>query len=158
MSAPKTDMPAELRLTIELIPKPLWETNLRTQIGRAGWDRIRHAAYADSGNRCAICGAEGRLECHERWEYDDAAHVQKLVGFLALCVQCHQVKHFGRSVMVAKEGRLDLEAVMLHFMTVNGCDRAALVAHRKAKGSQWKERSEHQWTLDLGVYGTLVAG
>ena len=27
-----------------------------------------------------ICGAKGRLSAHEIWEYDEAYHIQKLIG------------------------------------------------------------------------------
>ena len=147
---------AELKLTIEAIPRPPWGTNLRAQSSRSAWDRIRKAAYADAGDRCTICGSLGRLECHERWAYDDDAHVQRLAGFIALCGRCHGVKHFGRLFKNAKEGRLDLEDVIRHFLEVNQCDRATFVAHEQATGRQWEERSKHEWRLDLGDYSDLV--
>ena len=38
--------------------------------------------------------AQVRLECHEDWEYDEAAHVQRLARLQPLCTRCHQVKHW----------------------------------------------------------------
>jgi predicted restriction endonuclease len=45
-------------------------------MGRKEWDKLRKEVYAEYGHRCGICGAQGRLNCHERWSYDDETHVQ----------------------------------------------------------------------------------
>jgi hypothetical protein len=37
------------------------------------------------------------LECHEDWEYDETAHIQRLARLVALCSLCHQVKHWPRA-------------------------------------------------------------
>jgi hypothetical protein len=82
-----------LRLTIELVPSTCWYANLRDVLAPAAWNALRKQVIAESGSRCAICGAGGHLHCHEVWDYDDAAHVQTLRGFLALCAMCHHVNH-----------------------------------------------------------------
>src|SRR4051812_44732586 len=89
------------RLTIELVPSTTWGDNLRKRLGPKRWDPIRKQAYADAGQVCAICGATGRLNCHERWIYDDLNCVQTLVGFMALCDLCHHCKHIGRAGILA---------------------------------------------------------
>lgn len=72
-----------LKLTIELVPKTCWYSNLRTQIRTTDWDRISKETRA--AGVCGICGASDvRLSCHERWEYDDEHGVQRLLGFVAL--------------------------------------------------------------------------
>jgi len=113
----------KLKLTIELVPSTSWYDNLRKYTSKEDWDKIRKRTYAEYGNRCGICEAEGRLNCHEIWEYDDKKHIQRLVGFIALCDMCHHVKHIGLAGILASEGKLDYEKVVEHFMKVNNCDR-----------------------------------
>jgi hypothetical protein len=144
------------RLTIELVPSTSWYKNMRKVVSRAQWDTIRKRAYAESGHKCGICEAEGRLNCHEIWEYDDRAHVQKLVGFIALCDLCHHVKHIGLANILAAEGKLDLEQVINHFMDVNRCSRARFEKYRQQAFNQWHERSGHEWKVDLGEFAGMV--
>ncbi|MDF1534223.1 MAG: hypothetical protein P1P69_06945 [Methanosarcinaceae archaeon] len=59
-----------MRLEIDLVPSTAWYSNLRTNISKNKWDKIRKQSYADANHKCAICGADGRLNCHEIWEYD----------------------------------------------------------------------------------------
>jgi hypothetical protein len=129
---------------------------MRKAVSKSVWDKIRKSAYAEYGHRCGICNAEGRLECHEIWEYDDQTHVQRLAGFIALCPLCHQVKHIGRAGIVAAQGQLDYEAVVEHFMEVNDCDRKTFEQHKGEAFDQWRQRSQHQWTVDLGEYKDFV--
>ncbi|HZT66525.1 MAG TPA: hypothetical protein VFA11_12115 [Acidimicrobiales bacterium] len=122
----------------------------------AAWGRIRRAAYDAAGHRCEICGGAGRrhaVECHERWSYDDAAHVQRLDGFIALCPRCHAVKHVGRTGTIAavEDKAWMLEAAVRHVCRINGWARADLAAAYDAAWQEWEERSRHHWHLDLAV-------
>ncbi|HEX6820392.1 MAG TPA: HNH endonuclease [Ktedonobacterales bacterium] len=139
----------DLRLTIELVPAGCWYSNLRQALPREAWDRIRRSVYAACNYRCATCGARGKLHCHEVWAYDDAAHVQRLAGFQALCESCHHVKHLGHAGILASQGKLDYDRLVAHFLRVNGCDRAAFERHRREAFEQWEERSRHEWTTDF---------
>lgn len=141
----------ELKLEIEVVPGPSWANNLRKRISKGEWDKIRRKAYADHGHRCGICGIEGRLECHEIWQYDDDRHIQKLAGFIALCPRCHNVKHIG---LAAERGLYD-EAVE-HFMNVNNCSKEEFKNYEKEVFARWRERSQYQWHVDLGEYKKIV--
>lgn len=147
---------SNLKLTIELVPATSWYDNLRKVIPQPEWDKLRKRVYAEYGNRCGVCGAEGRLNCHEIWKYDDHNHEQKLLGFIALCDLCHHVKHIGLAGILAFEGKLDYEKVVEHFMKVNGCDRKTFERHRDKAFGQWEKRSQHNWKVDLGKYRDLV--
>ena len=149
-------MAKELKLTTELVPYTSWFDNLRAVLPRSVWDKLRKRTYAEYGHRCGICVAEGRLNCHEIWEYDDKNHVQKLVGFIALCDLCHHVKHIGLAGIMAREGKLDYETVVEHFMKVNCCDRKTFEKYMKKVFNQWKERSKSEWSVELGEYKDLV--
>jgi len=146
----------ELQLRIELVPYTSWYDNLRKHIERKDWDKIRQKAYADYEYRCGICGTEGKLNCHEIWEYDDKNHVQKFVGFVALCDLCHHVKHIGLAGILAERGELDYEKVVEHFIKVNNCDRGTFMKHRRKAFQQWQERSDHEWQVDLGEYAKFI--
>jgi hypothetical protein len=148
-------MTKELKLTAELVPKTAWGKNLRNQIPRQEWDKIRAEVAANQGHRCGICGAEGRFECHEIWEYDDVNHVQRLKDFIALCDLCHHVKHLGHASILAAQGKLDMKKVEEHFMLVNECDLKTFRRHAIESMVQYKERSKHKWKLDLGRYEHL---
>lgn len=145
------------KLTAELVPQTSWYSNLRNAVSRPDWDALRRRVYTESGHRCGICRGQGRLNCHEVWEYDDAEHVQALRGFIALCDWCHHLKHIGLAGVLAGRGKLDYDKVVEHFLRVNGCDRAAFEEHIRQAMSQWCERSEHPWRVDLGAYEGLVA-
>lgn len=141
-----------LRLTIELVPGTCWYANLRNVLTPKVWDTLRQEVFAESGHRCALCGARGRLHCHEVWNYDDASHVQTLRGFLALCPQCHSVKHIGLAGILASRGGASFERVIAHFLRVNGCDRATFRQHYREAMETWRLRSRYEWTTDLGPY------
>jgi len=120
------------------------------------WDKLRKQIYAKYDNKCGICGAEERLNCHEIWEYDDQNHVQRLVGFIALCHLCHFVKHIGLAGVLASKGELDYKKVVEHFMKVNQCGISEFEKHKQNAFTQWAERSKHKWKIDLGEYQSLV--
>jgi len=146
----------ELKLKIELVSKTSWYNNLRKYMDRKDWDRIRKQTYANYEHKCGICGNEGRLNCHEIWEYDDKKHSQKLIGFIALCDLCHHVKHIGLAGILADEGKLDYDTVVQHFMKVNSCDKDTFVKHKREAFKQWRERSRHKWQVDLGEYKDIL--
>ncbi len=148
--------PKELKLKIELVPKTSWYDNLRKYTDKNDWDKIRKQTYVNYEHKCGICGnEEGRLNCHELWEYDDKKHIQKLVGFIALCDMCHHVKHIGLAGILAERGELNYEKVVEHFVKVNECDSDTFKKHRKKAFEQWRERSSHKWQIDLGEYKNL---
>lgn len=147
-----------MKLFIELVPSTSWYNNLRKALPKEEWDRIRKKCYANAGFKCEICGAKGMLNCHEIWKYDDAKHIQKLEGFVALCELCHHIKHIGLSNILASEGKLDMDRVIEHFMKVNGCDRKTFEQHEKEAFSEWKRRSSRDWKVVLGMCKKIING
>ncbi len=148
----------ELKLRIELVPSTSWYNNLRKVLPKSDWDKIRKKAYAKYGYRCSICGAKGRLNCHEVWEYDDKKHIQKFLGFIVLCGMCHHVKHIGLVGILTSEGKLDYETVVKHFMKVNNCDGKTFKEHKESAFDEWRKRSRHEWHVDLGEYENIIQG
>jgi len=147
-------------LTVELVPSTCWYTNVRSNVSGAVWDRLRRQVAADAGGRCEICGGRGPrwpVECHEVWAYDDEAKVQRLERLVALCPDCHEVKHAG---LASKRGQLP--AVIQRLAVVNGWSEDDAALYLEAVFEQWAARSRHQWTLDISVlaqrYGVDEAG
>lgn len=145
-----------MKLTIELVPKTSWYSNLRAVMTQGQWDRLRKETYAKFNHACGICAANERLECHEIWEYDDVNKTQTLVGFIALCSPCHQIKHIGLTGIRAQRGELDWNRVVRHFISVNECSADEFARQKVAALKMWAERSQHQWDIRLGEYEELV--
>jgi hypothetical protein len=141
-------------LTIELVPQTCWFSNVRDQVSRQDWDRIRKLVYERAGQRCEVCGGRGSrhpVECHEMWEYDEATGVQRLVRMLALCPACHEVKHIG---LAGVKGRG--EQASAHLAAVNGWTRQIADRYINQAFAAWEKRSARAWSLDvsaLAAYG-----
>jgi hypothetical protein len=130
----------------------MWGANLRAILNRKTWDTLRRNCYMLAGNVCEVCGEtgrNGRVECHEKWEFDDTHSVQRLAGLLCLCPVCHQVKHIGRAISVAKESAVDLLRILRKLREVNGWDDGQVADHIEAAFKQFNIRSQREWTLDV---------
>src|ERR1044071_5919999 len=87
-----------MKLTIELVPKTCWCSNLRDHLSKEEWDVVKKYTSKNAGYICEICSGKGDkwpVECHEIWLYDDKRKIQTLERTIALCPSCHEVKHFG---------------------------------------------------------------
>jgi len=137
--------PEEPKLTVELVPRTCWYSNVRYEVSREEWDRIRKQVYKQAGHRCEICGKSGvRLHCHEIWEYDDRNLRQILRGLVALCFDCHQVKHIGLA-NIQGHG----EEAARHLADVNGWTLKKTDAYLEKVQKLWEERSLFNWSLDI---------
>ncbi len=133
-------------LTFESVPEECWGYSLYHLLSPADWDRVRKDAYRRAGYRCRICGAKGRLEAHEKWSYDKDIRLQKLEDVLALCHNCHQVKHISRAYL-AGEG----ENAAAHFMRVNGCSQAEFHEQLQKMNEEYLALNKIEgWTTDIG--------
>jgi len=143
------------KLTVELVPQSQWEFNLRSELRPRDWDKVRKATYAAAGYKCEVCGGVGRkhpVDCHEIWMYNDANHVQSLMGLIALCPSCHEVKHFGLAVHLGNEAR-----ARRHLGKVNGWTPAQVEEHLQRAFQTWRERSKSQWSLDISWIANAIA-
>lgn len=144
----KTAEETPAKLCIELVPKTCWFSNVRNHIKKGEWDTVRKIVFQKAQNKCEICGGRGKkwpVECHERFMYDDTRHSQTLIGLIALCPECHQTKHFG----LARVRGIDKQA-MWHLCAVNGWEIDQGVDHVNRQFEIWVERSQHEWSVDLG--------
>lgn len=134
-------------LTIELVPQSQWFDNLRSQLTRSQWDKLRKACYARAGHRCEICNGVGRkhpVECHEIWHFDDDKQLQRLDGLIALCPSCHQVKHIGFAFSRGKG-----PAALGHLAKINDWNLEQASKYADIAFKMWKLRSSLSYTLDL---------
>lgn len=145
-----------LKLEIEAVPSTSWGVSLRNKLPRTQWDKLRKQVHERNDSKCQICGATEKLHCHELWEYHDKSGVQKLTGLGTICNMCHHVHHFGRSTQLAAAGHLDIQAVITHFLKVNGCDQATFSAHLEEAKTVWERRSQRKWRIDFGEYASLM--
>lgn len=140
-----------MKLTIELVPKSSWYTNVRSNVSQAEWDHIRHKCYDNADNVCEVCGDVGtnqgyrhKLEAHEIWAYDDVALTQTLTGIIGLCPHCHTTKHPGLAVINGKLG-----IVVNQLMTVNNMTAKDAEEYLNESFAIWRERNKNNYTLDI---------
>ena len=133
------------KLDFELVPEELWYVNLRSILSQEDWDKVRRDAYKRAGYRCRICGANGRMEAHEKWRYDEKNKLQKLEDVLALCHNCHLVKHIARASLTGDEG-----VAMTHFMKVNNCSQMDYhSALASANEDHFRRNQIEGWATDV---------
>lgn len=138
-----------MKLTIELVPSTAWYSNVRSNVTAAEWDVLRKECYRKAGHVCEICSGRGPkhpVECHEIWKYDDDACTQTLEGLIALCPDCHEVKHIG---LAGIKGR-QTEAIA-HLAEVNGITLEEAKLYVEASFETWSKRSQKDWKLDITI-------
>jgi 5-methylcytosine-specific restriction endonuclease McrA len=144
------------KLTIELVPKTSWYSNVRSNVSKAEWDRIRKKSYENANHVCEVCGDVGtnqgykhKLECHEIWQYDDQALTQTLTGLVSLCPYCHLAKHPGLAQMNGKLG-----IVLKQLQRVNQISVEEAGAMLNEAFEIWRNRSKNNYTLDISFLET----
>jgi len=143
-----------LKLSIEIVPEPLHYRSLRSVVSGSDWDVIRKKVYKNAGWKCQSCGASNiKCNAHEVWNYDDVKHIQKLIGFVCLCHDCHMVKHLGFAEVSGK-----FDDAFNHFRAVNGLpvnDAKKLVDDA---WKMWETRNNHDWIQDMGYAKEFMRG
>lgn len=138
-----------MKLTIELVPATSWGNNLRSAMTSKQWRALSGMICDRAYNVCEICGEVGPkhpVECHEIWEYNERKQIQRLTGMIALCPNCHLVKHIGYARVA---GKYDL--ALKHFRKVNGLKKIEAEEAVKAAFQKWRDRNKQTWTLDLSL-------
>lgn len=140
-----------IKLKIELIPQTSWYSNVRSEVSKDKWDKIRFTSYRLADHKCEICGETGKeqgyshnVECHEIWEYDEENNLQKLSGFISLCPLCHKCKHIGLA-----EINDELDIVYKQLMKVNGMTGIEVEDYIEEEYHIWRERNKIAWYVDI---------
>jgi 5-methylcytosine-specific restriction endonuclease McrA len=142
------------KLTIELVPKTCWYSNVRSEVSAQTWDLLKKRVYQQANYRCEICGGKGDkhpVECHEIWDYDDEQRVQTLKGLTALCPACHECKHIGYATV---QGRGEIATA--HITKVNDWSPAQAEIYIKKCFEIWQARSLIEWTLDISYLDSIL--
>jgi hypothetical protein len=158
-------MPSRFRLQVDMVPRPLWGVNLRSNIdglGRNRWEKVRQQAIETCGGKCTICGSAEKLRGHEVWKYEEKKTVGRaiLLRVDALCWTCHNITHWGNTVRLMVIGAISHEGHMVlrrHFRRVNQCRQADFERHARRKLAIWQRQSRLRWKVDWGPYAAGVA-
>jgi hypothetical protein len=129
-----------------MVPQTLWGKNLRALLPKEQWDVVRRHAYEAAGNRCRVCGGRGPqwpVEADEAWDYDDETRTQTLKGVIALCPDCHHIRHWGKTSVDGNE-----EEALQRLMMINGWSREVAEQAVEVAFEQWDRRSRHDWQSD----------
>lgn len=138
------------KLTIELIPKSSAYKNVRSEVTKETWDKIRRFVYKRANYKCEICGGKGEthpVECHEKWKYyytDIYGGKQILLGFEALCPDCHEVKHIGLAHYRGRSKR-----ALKHLAQINHWTTDAAEKYLKERIHEWSIRTNDLWDVDI---------
>lgn len=135
---PKSLVKTPPRLSIDLIPHTAWESNVRTRYP-GEWDFFRRACYRSANYRCETCEAQGKLECHEVWNYSSPPF-QKLDRLICLCPLCHLTQHYGLASI--KNKTIEVDA---HLRLINGWTQRQVISHVKKAFEIWDQRNKIQW-------------
>ena len=148
---------AKTKLTIELVPRSVSFSNVRTLLPKKEWDRLRKVSYHKAKHKCEICGQDGKtqgfrhfVECHEIWEYNKKTKTQRLDGLVSLCPLCHLVKHFGRTTAIGWQDK-----ALTHLENVNEWSHKETVEYLAEVYETQKQRSKCKWKLDVSVLGEV---
>jgi 5-methylcytosine-specific restriction endonuclease McrA len=139
------------KLVCELVPAKTQYINLRKELSALEWDYVRKNCYRNAGYVCEICDDNGKnqgrnhpVECHEKWEIDHEKRIQTLTGVIALCPECHQVKHAGLAHI---NGRMP--HVLAHLVKVNQWTLIEAMEHVNEAFQQWNSTQNIQYVVDM---------
>jgi len=152
----------ELKLTIEFIPEKTWGKSLAQLLPKKQWDYIRKLVYKRERYSCQVCQATNcEVHCHEQWTYNDRKHLQILTGLICLCVDCHNIKHWGRTIKAVHDGELTSvykTFLVQHFCDMNSCSEKDMTAYVVKMGTQNMARSKYQYRIDILNLPELIKG
>jgi hypothetical protein len=137
-----------LRLQIQPLPNSTWGISLAHKLDTETWNFIRRECYKIAGYRCEICRAEGEMNAHELWVYDDKKLLQIFNGVECCCVLCHNTHHFGRSSLVFNLPQI--EELIRHWCRVNKLTFADFVRHRDEVFALSAMRASKTYTVMIG--------
>jgi hypothetical protein len=147
----------DLKLTIELVPRPCWYHNVRSQVKPKYWHKIIADVSAKAGAKCEICGGVGDkwpVECHEIWNFehtdDPNVLILRLTGFIALCPLCHLCKHIGYAEVTGQ-----YDKAVTHLKKINNITDDDLKLIIKATYRAWSDLNKHDWKIDLSYLDTV---
>ena len=140
-----------LRLAIEPIPYSSRRASLANLLPHSQWDNIRRYVYRRARYHCKICGREGRMYCHETWEFNEQTGHQYLMGFECLCHLCHKTKHY-----FFAHNNQERSILFQHFLNVNRVTKQQAVDHLMNINMRQQRLNQKEWTVNYGEYNWQV--
>lgn len=141
----------KIELDFDLVPETSWGKNFRTMFPKQ-WESLRKKSYQKANFKCEICHTPSSvLEAHEVWHYDDSKHTQSLIDIIALCKDCHSIKHFGRTEYILTNDRpnpTELNRIIQHSLKVNKINKEEFGLFLRRSKTEWKDRSQYDWQID----------
>jgi hypothetical protein len=142
----------EPKLTVELIPRTTWGVNVRSMVSKDRWDVLRRMTYRRADYTCEVCGGVGEehpVECHEVWGFDYTVGRQFLQGLIALCPNCHMVKHIGYA---EREGRAD--DALIHLAQTNNWNWRKAMRYLDLVFEEQDWKNSVRWRVDISLIDT----
>ena len=135
------------KLSVELIPAPLWNYNLRRFLSASEWRQLSKDVRIRKNYVCDVCGKDmssqkRNCHAHEVWGYNDKEQIQYLKKIACLCDKCHMVKHIGKA---NADGHYR-EAFNFYKCMNNYTEEDARDKIQEAY-KLWVERNNHDWKL-----------
>ena len=142
-----------MQLEIELIPEKSWGKSLAQLLPKKDWDVLRRKIYRRYNWTCQVCSAYSvRVHCHEVWSYIDQRRTQRLVALTCLCEDCHNIKHWGRTIQLLHEGTYTqdyINKLRRHYCEVNECTEMDMIKHIVKAGDRNLVRSRYRYKIDF---------
>jgi Domain of unknown function (DUF5710) len=143
-------------LYIDMIPYHC-HGNVRSNVSEEEWEAIKYTVRDRSNFVCELCGKDCKKNgnesphCHERFSYNMNTKVQKLERFLCVCVDCHNVIHWGRSNIMGDGDRTREHLKKIRKMTDDEADSHI----RNAYKLRWEREMVDELALDLSILENL---
>lgn len=135
---------------VDMIPATSWGASLANLLSQHSWKQVRREVFQRAGYVCEICGqADGPVECHELWAFDDQNTVdgwntQTLQSLMCLCHDCHEMFHPGLADLNGRAKECSDRRKAVNAWTKKDHDIAVAQMMKK-----FEQRSNKRWRLDL---------
>jgi hypothetical protein len=141
-----SDKDNQKKLNIELVPHTMHYKNVRAVLSQEAWKALCTITHRENLLHCCECGAKGRLECHEQWEYvlPGSRPRMRMTKMLSLCHLCHMGKHIKFA-----ERNGELPAVKRHLKRVYKLSSLQLWWKICKAVALVRSQSRYEYDLDL---------
>lgn len=150
-----------MRLKIQMIPKTMYEKNVRSELTTTEWQQLSRLVRYSAHGTCPICEKENLdlrdMDAHEVWEYiierdekGKKVYIQRLKEIIPVCKACHATIHIGHTKALGQTNHSNCyERAVDHFMEVNHCGYTKFKEKEMKAHKKWLKRSKHKWKLDI---------
>lgn len=139
---------------------------MKLVVPKLEWTRIELRCFERAGYKCEICRKNGTdtiyrpkdssalLICHEVWEFDKKKKIMRLRKFIALCHDCHAIKHFASSSF--RLTRKQKFALLDYVVNFNRLAYDEFYYLAKDFGLQSRSDDMTMWKMDFSQWDKVV--